>query len=69
MLYLRGTFFHIKRGKNTISKVTIIILAILWAIVAIEAILYAVIMRLVRLERLVGMNIGTLSLFWDMQNL
>ena len=62
-------FFSIKRGKNTISKETIIILAFLWATVAVEAILYAVMIFLVRLVRLDGMSIGTRSLFWDTQNL
>lgn len=57
-----------QRGKNTVSKQAVIIVGLLWMVVGIEAVLYEVLLLLLRLMQWGGMNIGTLSQYWDTPN-
>lgn len=68
MPHLSSINHEIQRGKNTVSKHTIIIIAVLCSIVILEAILYEVSPMLLRLELLAMISIGIPSLSLGMEN-
>lgn len=64
MFYLLGTNAMMKRGKNRISKISITIIVVLWAIEILVVLLYVVRVVGCRRERWSIMSIGIRLRCW-----